>query len=74
MTTQETYRLANELTNQEVNNIVGGWEKVNEIESIKTFNSLVSLGDSRELACATVIAKKYNSEDNTKFYNNAYTN
>jgi len=58
MTTQETYKLANELTNQEVNNIVGGWENVNEIESLKTFNSLVSLGDSRELACATVIAKK----------------
>jgi len=72
MTTQETYKLANELTNQEVNNIVGGWENVNEIESLKTFNSLVSLGDSRELACATVIAKKYNSKDNNETYYNAY--
>jgi hypothetical protein len=74
MTTQETYKLANELTNQEVNNIIAGWENVNETESIRTFNSLISLGDSRELACATVIAKKYNSKDNTEFYTNAYAN
>ena len=74
MTTKETYKLANELTNQEVNNIVAGWENVNETESLKTFNSLVSLGDSRELSCATVIAKKYNSKDNAEFYIKAYTN
>jgi phosphopantetheinyl transferase (holo-ACP synthase) len=74
MTTQETYTLANELTNQEVDNIVGGWENSNEIETLRTFNALVSLGDSREMACATVIAKKYNSKDNAEFYNNAYTN
>ena len=72
MTTQETYKLANELTNKEVNNIVAGWEKVKETESLRTFNSLVSLGDSRELACATVIAKKYNSKDNHSTYYNAY--
>ena len=74
MTTQEIDTLANELTNQEVNNVVGGWENANETETLKTFNSLVSLGDSRELACATVIAKQYNAKDNTEFYNNAYTN
>lgn len=74
MTTQEIYTLANELTSQEVNNIVGGWENVKETESLRAFKSLVSLGDSRELACATVIAKKYNSKDNTEFYTNAYTN
>ena len=74
MTTQETYKLAKELTNKEVDNIVAGWENVNETESLITFSSLVSLGDSRELACATVISKKYNSKDNTEFYNNAYTN
>ena len=74
MNTQETYTLANELTSQEVNNIVGGWENANETETLKTFNSLVSLGDSRELSCATVIAKKYNTKDNTEFYNNAYKN
>ena len=74
MTTKETYKLANELTNQEVNNIVAGWENVNETESLKTFNYLVNLGDSRCLACATVIAKRYNTKDNTGFYINAYTN
>ncbi len=72
MTTQEIYNLANELTNKEVNNIVGYWEVNNEEETLRSFNSLVSLGDSRELACATVIAKKYNSKDNYKECYNAY--
>ena len=74
MTTQEIYTLANELTEQEVNNIVGGWENSNETETIKTFNSLVSLGDSKQLACATSIAEKYNNKDNFKEYYNAYCN
>ena len=74
MTTEETYKLANELTAKEVNNVVAGWEKANETETLSTFNSLVSLGDSRELACATTIAKKYNDQDNNEFYRNAYTN
>ena len=42
MSTQETYKLANELTKQEVNNIVGGWENAKEIETLRTFNSLVN--------------------------------
>ena len=74
MKTQEIYTLANKLTSQEVNNIIAGWENVNETESLRTFNSLVLLGDSRELACATVIAEKYNHSDNEDFYSNAYTN
>ena len=74
MSTQEIYNLSNELTDQEVNNIIGGWENANETDTIKTFNSLVNLGDSKQLACATAIAEKYNSKDNFKEYYNAYCN
>lgn len=72
MTTQEIYKLASELTEQEIDNIFAGWERDNEIKTIELFNSLVSLGDSKQLACATTIAEKYNKKDNDKFYYNAY--
>ena len=68
MTTTEIYTLANKLTEQEVNNILGYWGQVNETKSIETFNSLVKLGDSKGLAMATVIAEKYNSKDNYSEY------
>ena len=74
MTTQEIYTLANELTNKEVNNILAGWKNANETEQIRMFNSLVNLGDSRDLSCATTIAEKYNKKDNNKAYTEAYTN
>lgn len=72
MTTQEIYNLAKELTEKEVNNVLASWKTANELEAIRTFNSLVSLGDSRELALATTIAKKYNSVTDFQFYFNAY--
>ena len=77
MTTQEIYNLANEMTEQEALNVVAGWENANETKSIKTFNSLVSLGDSKQMACATVIADKINRPwmfDGSAdiFYVNAY--
>jgi len=72
MTTKEIYKLANEMTKQEVLNVVGGWEKENEIESIRTYNSLVNLGDSMQLACATVIAKKINDKGESDIYRIAY--
>ncbi len=72
MTTTEIYTLANELTEQEVNNILGSWEQREETKNIESFNSLVKLGDSRELAIATVIAEKYNSKENYSEYYNAY--
>lgn len=77
MNSTEIYKLAEELTEQEVNNIFGGWVKDLEIKSIKSFNALVNLGDSRELACATIIADKFNGRDDKEkeeFYRNAYTN
>lgn len=72
MNTTEIYNLANELTEQEVNNILGLWEQRNETKSIKSFNSLVRLGDSKELAMATVIAEKYNSKENYNEFYKAY--
>lgn len=74
MTTQEIYNLSNEMTEKQVLNVVAGWKNTKETKSIETYNTLVRLGDSMQLACATVIAKKYNSKDNTEFYRNAYTN
>ena len=72
MTTQEIYNLANEMTEQQVLNIVAGWENTNETKSIEFYNRLVILGDSKQLACATVIADKYNNKDNFKEYYKAY--
>ena len=53
MNTTEIYNLASELTEQEVNNVIAKWEG----ESLKSYNSLIKLGDSMQLACASVIAK-----------------
>lgn len=72
MNTTEIYTLANELTEQEVNNILCSWEQRNETKSIESFNSLVRLGDSKELAIATVIADKYNSKKNYNEFYKAY--
>ena len=72
MTTQETYNLANELTEKEISNVLNGWANNNEEKTIATFESLVKLGDSRALALATTIAKKYNSKSNYESYYNTY--
>ena len=74
MTTQEIYSLAGEMTLKEVQNVLRGWEIDNELESIKSYKSLVMLGDSEQLAYATVIASKINKPDNRDFYVNAYHN
>ena len=72
MTTQEIYKLANKMTEQEALNVVAGWEKDNETESIETYNILVRLGDSMQLACATVIAEKINKKGDSEMYRIAY--
>ena len=72
MTTQEIYKLANEMTEQQVLNVVAGWENTNETKSIKTYNSLVKLGDSMQLACATVIAEKINDKGTSEMHRIAY--
>lgn len=72
MTTTEIRTLANELTEKEINNVLAGWRKDSESESIELFDSLVRLGDSKGLALATAIAEKYNKKDNYETYYNAY--
>jgi len=68
MTTQEIYNLANTMTQETFNTSV---DSLNETQ-IKTFNSLVRLGDSKELALATVLGQK--TYENKEFYRNAYEN
>tara|TARA_R110002020_G_C15890895_1_gene740076 strand:+ start:255 stop:494 length:240 start_codon:yes stop_codon:yes gene_type:complete len=77
MTTQEIYSLANGMTEQEALNVVLGWKQSKEKKCVQTFNSLVSLGDSKQLACATVIAGKINTpfkftDEVSEFYRTAY--
>ena len=72
MTTQEIYNLAKEMTEQQVLNVIAGWGNTNETKSLETYNSLVRLGDSMQLACATVIAKKYNDKGTSETYQIAY--
>ena len=72
MTTLEIYNLANEMTEQQVLNIVAWWDNTNETKSIETYNSLVRLGDSMQLACASVIAEKVNNKGTSEIYRTAY--
>jgi len=72
MTTQEIYNLAKEMTEQQVLNVFAGWENTNDTKSIDTYNSLVRLGDSMQLACATVIAEKVNDKGTSEIYRIAY--
>lgn len=62
MDTQAIYKLADELTEQQVDNIIAGWNNRNDKEKKKTFDSLVRLGDSRELACATIMLDTFDHE------------
>lgn len=72
MNTQEIYKLANEITEQEVENVLGGWVARNEQEKIRLFNSLVRLGDSKQLACATVMLGYSIDAETEEFYRMAY--
>lgn len=72
MNSQEIYKLANEITEQEVENVFGEWEAKNETEKIKTYNSLVRLGDSKQLACATVMLNKPIDKETLENYRIAY--
>jgi len=56
MTPQEIYALANEITESQFNNLLNGFNP----EEIKSFETLVRLGDKKEVALWTVIAKRYN--------------
>jgi hypothetical protein len=68
MTTQEIYTLANEIKENEFNNLFNGFN----LQEEKTFNSLVELGDRKEVALWTVIAKRYEAVSDNEIYQNAY--
>ena len=72
MTTQEIYKLASEITEQQVENVVSGWIARDEKGSINEFNSLVRLGDSKKLACATVMVNKVDKKEISNIYTSAY--
>lgn len=74
MNTTEIYKLAEELTEQQVMNVIDGWKNRNEIEKLRLYNSLVRLGDSKELACATVMFKEPISNEVLEDYKYAYEN
>jgi len=68
MTTQEIYTLANETTENQLNNLLNGFNTKQE----NSFNTLVRLGDRKEVALFTVISEKYNKEEVSEMYNIAY--
>lgn len=74
MNTKEIYKLAAEMTEQQVLNVVAGWEHRNEKEKIKSYESLVMLGDSMQLACATVMLSKPFDKETLEAYRFAYEN
>lgn len=68
MTTKEIYTLASETTPSQLNNLLNGFNTKEE----SLFNSLVIMGDSKELALWTVIAERYNKVEVSEMYNIAY--
>jgi|688.fasta_scaffold245125_5 hypothetical protein len=68
MTTQEIYKLANEITENQYNNLVNLFSKKEE----ESLNILIRLGDSKELALWTIIAERYNNVEISEMYNIAY--
>mgnify|MGYP000111744554 CR=1 FL=1 len=72
MNSQEIYKTAKSLTEAQIENIVSSWNDNKEEEQIRLFESLVRLGDSKALAVATVIEKKYKKEGSNSIYELAY--
>lgn len=68
MTTQDIYTLASEIKENEFNNLFNGFNNNEENE----FNLLVKLGDKKEVALWTVIAKRYEGVEQSKMYQIAY--
>lgn len=65
MTTQEIYTLANEITESQFNNVLNGFNT----EETKSFETLVRLGDKKEVALWTVISERYNNVEVSELYN-----
>jgi len=54
--------------------IVSAWEAKNKNSKIKMYSSLVRLGDSKQLACATTMLFKPIDKETKEFYRLAYEN
>jgi len=67
LTSTEIYKLASEITEQEFTNL---YNRLSD-EETRTFNSLVKLGDSKEIAIWTIISERY-EESNIEFYQKAF--
>ena len=70
MTTQEIYTQANETTESQFDNL---FNVLSELELIK-FNSLVKLGDKKEVVLWTLISERYEIKPDVNFYRNSYEN
>lgn len=70
MTTQEIYKLASELSEKDIANVLNAWTLNNDKKELELYYSLIKLGDSKELALSTTIASKYNSIEDYKMYYN----
>jgi len=69
MNSQEIYKLASELTAQQIKNVSAYWENAKQ-DKLDTFKRLVRSGDSEALAMATVMLN--NLPDNSDLYRKAY--
>ena len=72
MDSRKIYKLADELTEKQVYNVVAGWEAgigANSSEKLATYHTLVRLGDSKELACATCILDCEKKESDLQHFN-----
>jgi hypothetical protein len=58
MNAEEIYKLASEITEKEFNNVLFNFNK----SELELFNSLVELGDTKEVALFTVISEKYENK------------
>lgn len=71
MDLEKLYNATVTFTDKEIENVVYCWELEGD-KALETFNSLVRLGDSKQVAFASTMVEKY-KEDNSEFYINAYT-
>ena len=70
MSDSNLYQEALSFTEKQINNVVNCWE-IEGDEALKTYESLLRLGDSKKIAFASALDEKY-KESNFEFYDNAY--
>jgi len=68
---EKLYNTTLEFTDKQIDNVINIWELEGD-KDLQTFSSLIILGDSKQIAFASTMVKKYKG-DNSEFYINAYT-